>query len=133
MYAKYAEAGLPDNCSNTAAATIEAMRVEILQRWTSVGGASVQFITALLNASGYTFTITEYLNQLKCGMPCNYPIASDYWANTLTINITGVQEHWFRLNQGSAGDYLHTWESNSVFCYINKIIPAHVRVNYVII
>jgi uncharacterized protein YmfQ (DUF2313 family) len=129
IYAKYTEAGLPDNCSLTVASTVESMRQEILHRWTTVGGANVAFLTALLNASGYVFTLTEYL-PFTMGQPINQAIASASWVYAINIHLTGVNETWYRANKSSAQDYLHTWQTNSVFCYINKIIPAHVTVNY---
>lgn len=129
IYSKYAEAGLPDNCSLTHAYTIEQMRIEILHRWTTLGGASLSFIAALLSASGYTYTIKEFI-PLTMGMPINRAIASSDWITAINIHLTGVNETWYRANKSSAQDYLHTWQTNSVFCYINKIIPAHVTVNY---
>jgi uncharacterized protein YmfQ (DUF2313 family) len=132
MYKKFEEAGLPDSCSPSAT-TVEQMRLEIIQRWSSVGGANISFISALLTASGYTFTLTEYLNPLKMGQPINQSLASSDWVNTLTISISGVQESFLRLNGGSASDYFHTWSQNSVFCFLNKIKPAHVTLNYVLV
>lgn len=129
IYKKYEEAGLPDNCVMATSDSVESMRIDILHRWITVGGASMAFISSLLTAAGYEFELTENM-PLTMGKPINAALGAEAWAYYLNVVITGVNQTWFRANTSSAGDYLHEWESNSVFCYINKIKPAHVGINY---
>jgi uncharacterized protein YmfQ (DUF2313 family) len=126
IYAKYAEAGLPDNCSQTISPSVALMRQEILTRWQSVGGANISFFQTLLNASGYSYTLTEYF-PLVAGGPCTAPCSNLGWQFTLGINIHGVNETWFSANTSNAGDYLHSWSNSPILCYLNKIKPAHVN------
>jgi|694.fasta_scaffold31251_2 uncharacterized protein YmfQ (DUF2313 family) len=127
---KYKEAGLPDSCSYSST-SIEGMRLEILQKWRSVGGTNINFLQSLLDEAGYEAQVAEPAYGARCGNQCNLPVSTDAnWDHIMLLNIKGLSDIWFRTGQSRAQDYFHEWETSPVFCYINRIKPAHVKVYF---
>ncbi|CAG9194322.1 conserved hypothetical protein [Paraburkholderia caribensis] len=116
--------GLPDPCAG-AAPTIAQRQQQVVARFSSSGGQSIEYFIDFAAALGYTITIEQFTQAraglLKAGGPVNGYDWNFAWKITAPLNTV------VRAVAGAmaAGDPLAAWGNNVLECEINAVKPAH--------
>jgi uncharacterized protein YmfQ (DUF2313 family) len=116
--------GLPDPCAGPAP-TIPQRQQQVVARFASSGGQSLEYFIDFAAALGYTITIVQYTQAraglLKAGDPVNGYDWNFAWRITAPLNTV------VRAVAGAmaAGDPLAAWGNAVLECEINAVKPAH--------
>lgn len=118
--------GLPDNCSNTLAPTLQARRDDVLAKLIGVGGQSRAYYIAVAARMGYTITIEEFtpfrVGRSRVGQRVN----SEEWTWVWRVNGPAVSIRYFRAGSSRMRERLRSWDGNSALeCRLNQLKPAH--------
>ncbi len=107
--------GLPDECSDSGD-TIDTRRANVLAKLRSRGGASIAYFLSVIDALGYSATITEYTGFIIGESIPATPLAESDWAFAWIITVPNSMPNHAGFE-----------------CTINKLIPAHTKAifNYV--
>ena len=113
--------GLPDGCAPNATSTRER-RAAVLAKFTSVGGQSVPYFTALAASLGYTVTITKFRPH-TCEHDCEHAVYDDPWAFAWQVNaaLNTIRE------QSCVDDCempLRVWGNTQLECMMRRLAPA---------
>jgi uncharacterized protein YmfQ (DUF2313 family) len=131
---RYAEAGLPNNCSQTVAATAQEKRAEVLSAWRNRGNQTKSFYLDLLAKLGVQATIDELFTlypPFTCISLCNANATGESYASTWRINYIGQQAVDFKAGASTAGNPLGSFPLTAGFaCMIEKLKPLHTTVIY---
>lgn len=113
--------GLPDGCA-PAATSIQERRAAVVAKYTSVGGQSMPYFTALAASIGYTVTITKFRPH-TCEHDCEHPVYDESWAYAWQVNaaLNTVREHTCEDDCEMA---LRVWGNTQLECGIRKFKPA---------
>jgi uncharacterized protein YmfQ (DUF2313 family) len=116
--------GIPDACSPTLPDSITARQALITQKFTAMGGQSLQYFIDLATTLGFSgATITEF-NVLQAGFSAGDLVNSDAWAYTWQLNLPLGSQTFF-VAGSNAGDSLALWESSTAECTIQRTSPGH--------
>jgi len=107
LEAREIEAGLPDPCSGLAD-TLQGRRDELVNKWSSTGGASISYLEKVALITGITATITDQVTD-----------------HTFTVTGPDTTIRSFLVGSSVAGEALRTWGNTSFECIFEIYKPAH--------
>ncbi|EIN02302.1 hypothetical protein WQE_04917 [Paraburkholderia hospita] len=116
--------GLPDPCAGVAP-SIAQRQAQVVARFVSIGGPTIQSLTKFAANLGYTVTINQFMEaragQTRAGDPCNGTAWSFAWQVTAPLNtVTYAQA-----GAAAAGDPLTSWGNSVLECEMKAVMPAH--------
>lgn len=118
--------GLPDNCTNTLAPTVEARRDNVVAKFIGAGGQSRAYYIAIAARMGYTITIEEFTPFRVGRSRVGDPILGEEWTWVWQVNGPAVSIRYFRTGVSQMGERLRSWEGNGPLeCRLNQLKPAH--------
>lgn len=139
--------GLPDSCSEDDA-TLEERRLQIVTKYTNVGGLSGQYYEFLTAQLGYPSTVTKWQPflagksragdpltndfhfQFTAGMPCNQQLENWGWLFYFNVEVPVAAAEVFEAGHGVAGDPLRRFSNHLIECTIKKLKPAYAGVTF---
>jgi uncharacterized protein YmfQ (DUF2313 family) len=107
------EAGLPDPCRGEPA-TFQEKVAEVVSKWGSRGGQSINYLTEVCRLYGYDV----YIQNGVVG------------THTFTVNYITENFIQFRAGKSTCGEHLQLTVGTSVHCVIEKFKPAHTHAIY---
>ena len=122
-----AAAGLPDDCTETLADTLQERRDSVVSRLTDVADLSRQAIIDLATVLGYAITIEEFV-PFTCGLSqCGDPLNG---AATVRFNwkveVPDPRVTFFRTGESRIGDSLGQIDrADDLECALKRLAPAH--------
>lgn len=123
-------AGLPDNCSDSLAPTLQGRRADLVTKLASLGGQSRAYLIAVAARLGYVISIEEY-RPFRAGLSrANDALTNGDWIFTWQVNGPPVTVTRFRAGQSAAGEPLATWGNAALECRLSQLKPAHTNIIY---
>jgi uncharacterized protein YmfQ (DUF2313 family) len=120
--------GLPDNCSNTLAPTLQGRRDDVLTKLVSLGGQSRAYYIAVAARLGYMISIEEFA-PFRVGRSRVFDaLYSEDWTWVWRVNGPPVSIRYFRTGQSRVGEPLRYWGNSVLECRLNLIKPAHTHI-----
>lgn len=117
--------GLPDNCSNTLAPTLQGRRDDVLTKLVSIGGQSRAYYIGVAARLGYVITIDEFMPfDVRNGSVGDHVYSED-WHWVWRVNGPEVTIRHFNVGDSVVGDPLRSWGNSTLECRLNLIKPAH--------
>lgn len=120
-------AGLPDPCGGEDQSTSQR-RVSLLQKLTSLGGASSAYFIAVAATLGMVITITEFTPH-DVDDDVEAPLLGDAWAYTWQVNAPLNTVTELTVESG-ADDPLAWWNHEPLECVMEALKPAHTVVMF---
>lgn len=119
--------GLPDACTGELATTLQERRAAVVDRLTSVGGASKGYFVALAAAMGYAIEIDEYrpfvTGLSRCGDVLN---GGHSVRHQWRVRVTGPRYVPFRAGVSQVGDLLgKIVRAEDLECKLKRLKPAN--------
>ena len=116
--------GLPDPCVGVSP-TFQARRRQVVARFSSSGGQSIQFFEAFAQGLGYAVTVTQYA-PFRCGQSvCGQQLGGEDWFFTWAINSPLHTINHFRVGQSATSEPLSSWGNAVLECELAQAKPAH--------
>lgn len=115
--------GLPDPCQGPAP-TIAQRQQQVLTRFISTGGQTVDYFIAVAAALGYPITITEYA-ATRFGSRFGRRFGGIGWNYIWQVNAALYGRAPFRFGQNRFGDRFSTFGNAVLECVLNELKPAH--------
>lgn len=115
--------GLPDPCEGPAP-TIPKRQAQVLARFVSTGGQTVDYFIAVAASLGYPITVTEFAAS-RFGMRFGRRFGGIAWNYTwqVTAPLYGIAP--FRFGANRFGDRFSTFGNEVLECVLNSLKPAH--------
>ena len=120
--------GLPDNCSNSLAPTLQGRRDDVLVKLVSVGGQSRAYFIAVAARLGYTISIEEFQPFRVGRSRVDQRIYALDWTWVWRVNGPPVAIRYFRTGRSHVGERLRSWGNSALECRLNQLKPAHTRI-----
>ncbi len=121
--------GLPDSCTGPLA-TVQQRQAAILAKWSSTGGQSIAYFTAVALALGWVITVTEFTPFAGDIGYADGPLWDESGASVWQINAPLVTTYWFEADVSSADSPLASWGNTLIECQLGKIRPAHTYLQF---
>jgi uncharacterized protein YmfQ (DUF2313 family) len=119
--------GIPDECTQPDETTAE-LRLDLLTKYTALGGQSRAYFIALAATLGYTITITEFYPFRTNINYANDILAGEGWQWIWQVNTPVRNNVYFRTNISTASEPLIDFGNERLECVLNKYKPAHTKV-----
>jgi len=117
--------GLPDPCVG-GDPSVAQRRASLLQKVTSLGGASRDYFIAVAAALGFVVTVSEFRAQ-DVNDDVDYPIYGVEWNFAWQVNAPLNTVGEFDV-EGTANDALAWWGNEQLECVLRPLRPAHTQV-----
>lgn len=139
--------GLPDECTPETP-TPDDRRLQILQRYTAVGGLSGSYYEFLISQLGFASSVTKWKSfkvgqsqvgdpltndfdvPFRVGMKVGQSLRAVGWLFYFNVDIPASAVVPFRVGQSQVGDPLVEFGNPLVQCTIKKLKPAHAGVTF---
>ncbi len=121
--------GLPDPCLPTDA-TVEQQVSQVVARFISVGGQSIQYYTDYAGYLGYQINITEYDTFRPGYSIAGAPVGGENYAYSWQVTSADTGEWRFEAGVNTAGEPLGSFGNDVLICELNRVAPAHTVINY---
>jgi len=120
------QVGLPDACQSLADTTQER-RANMARKFTSEGGATRAYFTAVAEALGYQVIIIDTTSWRAGVLFEGVEITQQEWNFVWEVYVadTNAYNSVFKAGQGTAGMALATWQNALLECVLNALKPAH--------
>lgn len=128
---RYNEAGLPDPCRGVPP-TFQEQRNEVVTRWRSVGGSSINYFKSVAATYGYVVTIKDrqYPRFLIETTKIETSGIEDVWVFTWDVHYYDTNTTYFRAGESTTGEQLQTTSLVDVTCLFDRLKPAHTNIIY---
>ena len=120
-----ATAGLPDECSASAAGDIQARRMALVARLAGGGAQSKAFYLRLLRVSGQPQAEITKFSPTTCNDDCNAALYSDNDSYCWAVSLHGSGDHRPANCNDDCNSPLQLYQSSAIECVLNKLKPAH--------
>jgi uncharacterized protein YmfQ (DUF2313 family) len=124
-----ATVGLPDACS-PAAPSLSQRQQAVHTRLTEDGDVSEAAWIARAAKLGHAITVTETFPSRAGRMQSGDQLAPEGAVFSLLITAPTVLTHPFLAGDAQAGDPLGSFNSARLVCELNRVRPAHTRLNF---
>ena len=121
--------GLPDPCAGLEP-TIQLRRAQVLTRFISGGGQSVNYFIQKAASLGYAISVTQF-SPFRFGQsPFGTPMYAPSWAFAWQVNAPTFSINNFQFGTDGFGEPFSYWSNNVLQCELQSCAPAHTTLNF---
>lgn len=126
------EWGLPDDCAQSVASTLQGRRAALVEKRTSRGGATLAYLKAVALRLGYDVDIVEHRPFIcglgRCGDALNGGHAIRRY---ILVTVRGPRITLFRAGASQCGDALGSIAAaTDLMCRLKKVAHAHLDIRF---